>query len=67
MKHQPLLVTDKTAAAMLDMRAPEFCALVAAGSLPQPIIIAGLRRWRMAELTAIADGTAPKITSDLEL
>jgi predicted DNA-binding transcriptional regulator AlpA len=56
---QQILVADKTAAAMLDLKPSQFADLVASGALPAPVKFAGgIDRWRVAELQAIASGKA---------
>lgn len=54
----PLAVTDRTAAAMLDMPAARFRRLVDAGVFPGPISIGGMERWRYADIEAIVSGKA---------
>ncbi|TNE64441.1 hypothetical protein [Celeribacter ethanolicus] len=56
-----IAVTEKTAAAMLDMKPIEFRGLVQRGALPRPTTIAGtIERWRVADLEAIVNGTAAR-------
>lgn len=53
----PILASDKTAAALLDMRLAEFRRLVEAGVLPPGREIApGLVRWDTEQLRAIGRG-----------
>lgn len=52
----PLFAKEQTAARLLDMKPTEFRDLVAAGALPSPIAIEGYKRWRVADLEAIASG-----------
>lgn len=60
-RHTPIAVTDRTAAAMLDMKMPEFRKLVSCGALPGPFRLAGeIERWRMSDLEAIVNGTAAR-------
>ncbi|WP_172331035.1 AlpA family transcriptional regulator [Mangrovicoccus sp. HB161399] len=59
-RHQPLAVTDKTAAAMLDMPCAEFRRLVSAGALPSPVRLGHHERWRVAQIEAILSGDAAK-------
>jgi hypothetical protein len=66
----PIWVSEKTAAAMLDMPRAEFTKHVNSGTLPP----AGLRRngivrWSVSDLEKIADGTAalPDADEDIEL
>lgn len=63
-QHTPLFASERTAAALLDMKPAEFRALVTAGSLPGPSL---LERWDVSELQAIMRGQAhkPKDTLDL--
>lgn len=49
---------DTTAAKMLDMPRSRFLDLVEKGALPQPVVIAGEKRWRVKDLEAILDGAA---------
>lgn len=56
----PLFVSDRSAAAMLDMKLDRFRALVAAGALPTPCRIAGdVERWDVDELRATIKGWKP--------
>lgn len=52
----PFLASEKTAAALLDMKPAEFRSLVQAGALPPPENFHGFQRWRVKELEAIASG-----------
>ena len=53
----PLLASDKTAAALLDLKPTEFLRLVEAGVLPPGREIApGLVRWDTEQLRAIGRG-----------
>lgn len=54
----PIFAAEKTAAAMLDMSARDFRALVEAGALPPPRRIGRHERWSTDELRRIIDGTA---------
>lgn len=57
MKVQPILATERTAAALLDLSVDKFRELVRFGYLPKPRIIApGVLRWDVAALQAIASG-----------
>jgi hypothetical protein len=57
--HPPLFATDRTAAALLDMKHGEFLALVKAGHLPPPIELAsGVKRWDVQQLRSIISGNA---------
>lgn len=53
-----ILASEKTAAALLDMKPAEFRSLVQAGALPPPKDFHGFQRWRVSDLKAIADGAA---------
>jgi hypothetical protein len=66
-KHDLLFASERSAAAMLDMRPAEFRALVAAGSLPAPIRIGEHERWSVEDLDAIVRGQKPKPTEDFTL
>ena len=55
-----ILVTANEAAALLSMGRSTFWAAVAKGTLPQPVKIGGLTRWRVADLQrffAVPDAT----------
>lgn len=55
----PLYASDRTAAALLDMKPAEFLQLVEGGHLPKPREIApGVKRWDTDELRRIAGGEA---------
>ncbi|EAQ22822.1 hypothetical protein [Roseovarius sp. 217] len=54
----PILASEKTAAALLDMKPAEFRSLVERGALPGPQEIHGFARWRVADLEAIWTGDA---------
>lgn len=55
----PILANEKTAAALLDMAAPEFRALVDGGHLPKGREIApGVIRWDVEDLRRIRRGDA---------
>lgn len=65
MSHEKILVTDREAAAMLSMGRSTFWRAVASGSLPQPVRIGGLTRWRVADLQAVGHPTnQPTTASD---
>ncbi|MEX0303351.1 MAG: helix-turn-helix transcriptional regulator [Leisingera sp.] len=56
---QPLAVSEKTAAKMMDMTVKQFRHLVDCGSLPPPAKIGGdILRWRVADINAVLNGTA---------
>lgn len=63
-RHEPFFASEKTAAALLDMKPAEFRNLVEAGSLPPPKLIGDLKRWDTGELKRIASGE--KIEDDFE-
>jgi len=54
----PIFASEKTAAALLDMKPVEFRSLVERGVLPQPHDIHGFTRWRVSEIEAIGNGSA---------
>lgn len=56
-RHTPILASDKTAAALLDLTPAEFRCLVECGSLPRGRELApGVVRWDTEELRRIAKG-----------
>lgn len=57
-KQTPILAASRTAAALLDMREPEFLGLVRAGHLPGPVDLGGFARWDVDRLRRIATGSA---------
>ena len=64
----PILATETTAAALLDMKPAEFRALVAVGHLPKGREIApGVRRWSFEDLRALASGVLARPDRGLEL
>ena len=48
----PFLVSDKQAAALLDVSRSTFRRHVAAGLLPEPVKIGSATRWKWAEIEA---------------
>lgn len=55
---EPILVRERTAARLLDMKPAEFRTLVEVGALPQPrCIVPGVERWYVPDLDAVASGT----------
>ncbi|WP_172332188.1 hypothetical protein [Mangrovicoccus sp. HB161399] len=54
----PLAVSERTAAAMLDMPPTKFRTLVSQGALPQAKRIGDELRWSVGELEAIVSGNA---------
>ena len=60
----PLFASERTAAALLDMRPAEFRSLVDGGALPPPN---HLGRWDVEELAAVARGKTPKPREDFDL
>lgn len=66
MKHWCIAVKDTTTAKMLDLSAPEFRRLVAAGVLPKPCVIGGHKRWGYAHIKRIALGVASRLTDFLD-
>ena len=64
----PILASEATAAALLDMPVTKFHALVAAGNLPKAREIApGVYRWSHVELRAIGSGALARPNRGLEL
>lgn len=61
-----LAVTDRTAAAMLDMSRDRFRALVSQGALPKPTRIGPEERWPVDTLRAILRGEASRPDEGLE-
>lgn len=57
----PIFASEKTAAALLDMKPDEFRSLVERGALPSPQDFHGFARWRVADLEAICSGDAMDI------
>lgn len=55
---QPLAVTERNAAAMLDMSVRDFWKLVLCGALPRPTVIGGHELWIVADLVAVLTGSA---------
>lgn len=54
----PLLVPAAKAAAMLSMGRSTFWREVASGTLPRPVRVGGLTRWRVADLQQYVAGLA---------
>ena len=54
----PIAVAERTAAKMMDMAPSDFRRLVEAGSLPSPVRISGLERWRVSDLESVLNGNA---------
>ena len=52
----PLLLSERNAALLLDMKPAEFRALREAGCLPKPRLIGGYERWDVETLRKIATG-----------
>jgi len=52
----PILVSEKSAARLMDMKPAEFRLLVDAGAFPPPQKYGELPRWRYADLEAVASG-----------
>ncbi|WP_353142641.1 hypothetical protein [Paracoccus sp. (in: a-proteobacteria)] len=61
---QPLFVSERTAAKLLDMKPSEFMSLVNAGALPRAV---RHNRWDVAELQAIMRGAKIKPSEEFEL
>lgn len=56
MKADPLFASDVTAARLLDMKPDQFRGLVAAGHLPPPRDIGGIKRFDLDELRRVIRG-----------
>ncbi len=54
----PIFASEKTAAALLDMKPAEFRSLVERGALPRAQDFHGFPRWHVAQLEAIFTGSA---------
>ncbi|MEE2635487.1 hypothetical protein AAFO90_16485 [Phaeobacter sp. CAU 1743] len=54
----PIAVAERTAAKMMDMAPSDFRRLVQSGSLPSPVEISGIQRWRVSDLEAVLSGAA---------
>ena len=52
-RNAPIAVAERTAAKMMDMKPSDFRRLVQSGSLPSPVRISGLERWRVSDLEAV--------------
>lgn len=64
----PLLASESTAAALLDLKPSEFRKLVVDGHLPRGREVApGLLRWSVDELRRIASGEAARPHGGLDL
>lgn len=58
-KQHPIYASERTAAALLDMKLRDFRDLVDSGYLPAPIIIGReLKRWEVRQLQLIISGSA---------
>lgn len=57
-RFDPLFVRETKAARMMDMSTSEFLGLVDQGALPGPVDLPGSKRWRIADLKAVGDGSA---------
>jgi hypothetical protein len=57
-KHNIIFATDRSAAALLDMKPSEFRGLVDDGVLPKPTKIGCYERWDVEKLQTIARGEA---------
>lgn len=55
-RFNPLFVSKRSAAQLLDMRPAEFQALLEAGHIPKPRQIGRHERWDVEELRKIASG-----------
>lgn len=63
----PIFASERTAAALLDMKPTVFRALVQRGALPPPVMIGGHERWSVAQIEAVLRGDAAKPTGEFEL
>lgn len=64
---RPLAVTERTAAALLDMPVTKFLRLVEAGACPPPTRIGNEVRWRVSDLEAVLSGKASiSVEDDME-
>jgi hypothetical protein len=67
-KLAPLLASESTAAALLDLKPCEFRDLVTAGHLPAGREVApGLRRWPVEELKRVGSGEAARPIQEFDL
>lgn len=66
MSTRPAFASDRTAAALLDMKPAEFCELVEAGHLPKPIERGGMKRWDVEHLVRIWRGDAADGMGEIE-
>lgn len=65
--HPPLMVGDRRAAGLFDMKPTEFRKGVALGFFPEPKQVMGMDRWSFEELKAVADGKAARPQEGLEI
>lgn len=63
----PMFASERSAAALLDMKPAEFRRLVSAGALPPPVRIGPHDRWNVAQIEAIIRGDAAKPSEDFKL
>ncbi len=63
MTETKILVPAAEAASMLSMGKSTFWREVGKGTLPAPVKIGGLTRWRVADLQRVADPTSPPTTA----
>lgn len=63
MTETKILVPAAEAASMLSMGKSTFWREVGKGTLPAPVKIGGLTRWRVADLQRIAGPTSPPTTA----
>lgn len=64
---QPIMVSEASAAKLMDMTRSQFQSLVAVGSLPRGREIApGIIRWNVQELRRIASGDLVEGMGDVE-
>lgn len=63
----PMFASERSAAALLDMKPAEFRRLVSAGALPPPVRIGALERWNVAQIEAALRGDAARPDGEFEL
>lgn len=64
---RPIAVSERSAAAMLDMKPRDFRRMVDHGALPPPVRIGTLERWPVDQIEAILKGDAARPSEDIEL
>lgn len=63
----PMFASERTAAALLDMKPIEFRTLVQRGALPPPVRIGAHERWNVAQIEAVLRGDAARPDGEFEL